>query len=182
MSTTEKLEELKALIALLIPLHDASGCESLAKRARAAIGVSETGFDELAKMIGAAPVEFQRIEAPALDIDALLYKDRPMHANAKLERRIVANLLAWMEFKGWNVVEVFDGEEETKVTDAKAAMELIFNLDDVRVYLSNGKGALHSILLILGNGVDVISDWNFTADDPDGFNAAMSGFNAEDYE
>lgn len=126
--------------------------------------------------------QFARVEAPALDIDALIYKDRPMHAEAKLERRIVANLFAWLAFKGWNVVEVYDGGEDTKVSDAKAAMELVFNLDECRVYANNAEGKQHSILLILGNGVDVIADWGFTDGDPDGFRAVMDGFNAEDYE
>lgn len=129
-----------------------------------------------------APAEFQRVEAPALDIDALLYKDHPMHGNAKLERRIVANLLAWLKFKGWNVSEIDDGEEDTKVSTAKEAMELIFDLDDVRIVISNSEGQSHRILLVLGNGIDIIADYSFTENDPDGFCAVMEGFNAEDYE
>jgi hypothetical protein len=35
----------------------------------------------------------------------------------------------------------------------------------------------HGVLLVLGNGEDVISDWNYFDDDHDGFNAAMQAFN-----
>ena len=35
------------------------------------------------------------------------------------------------------------------------------------------RNAEHGVLLIGGNGVDVISDWGYSTDDTDGFNAAM---------
>jgi hypothetical protein len=34
-------------------------------------------------------------------------------------------------------------------------------------------GTEHGVLLVLGNGFDIISDWNYTDGDPDGFNAVM---------
>lgn len=51
-----KIVELKAIVALMIPLHEASGCETLALRAREAIGAGE-GYEELARIIAAAHKE-----------------------------------------------------------------------------------------------------------------------------
>lgn len=39
--------------------------------------------------------------------------------------------------------------------------------------------ATHSILIVLGNTFDTISDWRFREGDPDGFNAVMNGMHAE---
>jgi hypothetical protein len=160
--------QLSATIALLIPLHDATGNTALADNARAALEFS-------------APTVFMPVEPPDLEIDALLYKGSEMHASAKMERRIVANLLAWLEFNGWKVTEIDDGDEETLVSDAKSAMELIFDLDEVRVEVSNAAGNSHRILMILGEGSDLVADYSFTDKDPDGFDAAMKSFQAEDY-
>lgn len=124
---------------------------------------------------------FTPVEAPALHIDTLLFKDGKVHANGKLERRIVANLFEFMLCQGWKPASVFDGEEDEATPDAKAAMELIFNLDECRIHLSDNDGNLHGILLVLGNGIDVIADWSYAEGDPDGFNAALSEFDAEDF-
>lgn len=68
-------------------------------------------------------------------------------------------------------------------------MELIFNLDEVSLrfipvscsQLKSKAEYEHGVLLVLGNGCDIVSDWNYTEGDPDGFSAAMDKFNAEDY-
>lgn len=125
-------------------------------------------------------------QPPALDIDALIYSDRPMPVRAKIERRIVWNLLQYLEANDWYVRAIWDGEENVRTESAKDAMELIFNLDEVSVRVAKGRERVkgenwHGILLVLGNGTDVLSDWNYTEGDPDGFNATMDGFDAEDY-
>lgn len=120
------------------------------------------------------------IQAPKLTIDG----DRTLHSQGIIERRIVWNLIAKLKAAGFTAVAVYDGEEYTAATDAQAAMELIFNLDEasLRVIRSVDAEAYaadpdsvneHGILLVLGNGEDIISDWNYSADDADGFNAAM---------
>lgn len=38
------------------------------------------------------------------------------------------------------------------------------------------EAAEHGVLLVLGNGEDVISDWNYSEGDADGFNAAMDAY------
>ncbi|ASD51887.1 hypothetical protein JT318_gp02 [Pseudomonas phage PspYZU01] len=127
------------------------------------------------------PATFSAVECPALEIDAELYKGRTMPAGAKTERRIVANLLAFLRFHGWPVVSVWDGEESEQVSSDKAALELIFNLDESRVYFGGGPKALHSVVLVCGNVDDIICDYTFTKDDPDGWASLMDSFDAYTY-
>lgn len=126
-------------------------------------------------------VVFAPVTVPTLKIDALLFKDRPMPAHCKLERRIVANLIAHLAFHGWSVTHVWDGDDREATPDMVSAMELVFNLDECRIYFSKD-GHTHSVYLVLGNGVDCLADWGFSDNDADGFNAAMELFNTEDYE
>jgi hypothetical protein len=117
--------------------------------------------------------------APALELDKVLYKDRPMPVHVRRERRIVWNLFKHLEANGWNVVRVFEGDEDPMVTDAKSAIEVIFNYDDVVVSFSKVHGTTHGVKLVLGNDLDIISDWYYSSGDEDGFNALMEKFDAE---
>lgn len=118
------------------------------------------------------------IITPVLDIDAKLYDDGKVPPQGRLERRIVAALCAHLAAQGWTPSKVYDTEVETKVTDAKSAMELIFNLDDSYLFFAKGKHE-HWVRLIGGNGIDIVSDWTYHADDRDSFNAAVNSFDAE---
>jgi len=131
-------------------------------------------------------------QVPALDHDAMMLArfGTTVSADGKLERRIVWNLCAHLEAAGFIVYRTFDGEEMRYPKTAKGAMELIFNTDEASLRfipvscakLKKNKSMYeHGVLLVLGNGVDIVSDWNYTEGDPDGFNAAMDKFNAEDY-
>lgn len=128
----------------------------------------------------------KNVTVPELDHDAMMLERFGHHVqpHGRIERRIVAALCAHMLDRGWTPANVFDGEETTKVTDAKSAMELIFNLDEASLRFrptDSPSGKRHGVLLVLGNGEDIVSDWNYTEGDPDGFCAAMDAFNAEDY-
>lgn len=127
-------------------------------------------------------MEKEIIQAPALDIDALMLNryGRKVSANGKLERRIVANLIAYMDQNDWKVAGVHDGDVYAKVNDMKAAMELIFNLDEAGLYFAKGKSH-HCVYLVLGNGIDIICDWYYAKDDADGFGTLLTQFDAEDY-
>lgn len=120
-----------------------------------------------------------RLVAPALDHDAMM-KARFGHSvsvNGRLERDIVFSLLTYLESKGFRTIATFDGEvRESTHGSVKKAMEFIFNLDDVSVRVKKVGYSEHGIRLVLGNGVDVIADWNYFDLDDDGFNAAMEGF------
>ena len=115
-------------------------------------------------------------QAPKLKTDS----DRTLRAESVLERRIVWNLMDQLTTAGFKIVAVWDGEELTKCKgDPMVAMEAIFNLDEVSLRIKKQGGTEHGILLVLGNGEDVISDWNYTDGDPDGFNAFMDAFDVE---
>lgn len=126
------------------------------------------------------------VEVPELDHDKMMLErfGTVVSPNGRLERRIVANLCAHLHEAGFELVAVYDGEERTRVRTAKEAMELIFDLDEVSLRVKkSGRGRLpeHGILLVLGIGCDIVSDWNYSVGDADGFSAAMDQFDAEDY-
>jgi hypothetical protein len=121
------------------------------------------------------------VTVPTLNINTALYSDRKMPVHVRMEQRIVAALIAHMEVNGWAPVDLYDGEEHSPVTDAKSAMELIFNLDDSYLTFSNGSRK-HWVRLIGGNGVDILSDYSFAHEDrPDDFDTVISAFDAEVY-
>jgi hypothetical protein len=122
-------------------------------------------------------------EPPALDHDAMMLQrfNHQVIPAGRLERRIVANLIARIEANGFEVRSVFDGERYERATDTKAAMELIFNLDHAKLIVRKPKCPEHWIYLVLGNGIDIISDWSYTTNDPDGFNTVMDEFDVEEF-
>ena len=123
------------------------------------------------------------VQVPELDHDAMMLSrfGQRVEPNGKLERRIVANLISHLAAHGFKTAYTFDGDEYRRCRDMKAAMELVFNLDEVSLRFRKPKGATHGVLLVLGNGVDIVSDWNYLNGDPDGFNAAMNAFDAKQY-
>lgn len=138
-------------------------------------------FDELQKKYKAALII---VQPPELDIDKQLFNNYglKMPPHCRLERRIVVNLLELVTRKGFTLRSVYNGEENTKVDSIKAAMELIFNLDDAYVSICKPGFSKHWIRLVLGEGLDCINDWSFDPEgDPDGFSAMMDLFDTEDY-
>lgn len=125
-------------------------------------------------------ITMQNLIVPDLDHDAKMLKQfgHKVSPNGKLERRIVAALIAHMGEHGWTPLEVSDGDETMQAADAKAAMELIFNLDWARLWFTKD-GARHWVLLVMGNGCDIVSDWGYFTNDPDGYNAALEAFDAD---
>lgn len=138
------------------------------------------------------------LQPPALDHDAMMAKrfGTVVGGSGKVERRIVWNLMSLLQANGFRPTGVFDGDDFTEVADAKAAMELIFNLDEASVRFAPSYATdlehdeenrffdprEHGVLLVLGNGVDCICDWNYTEGDEDGFNRTMDAFNPEAFE
>ena len=122
-------------------------------------------------------------EAIPLDIDKILYQNRPMPGHVKLERRIVKDMITALEGKGFTVAAIDDGDEVTPAKTCKEAMELIFNLDDCLLFFTNPKGARRWVRLVLGNGIDIISDWGMPPA-PEGFHETLEEFikHTEDYE
>lgn len=119
---------------------------------------------------------------PTLDIDKRLFAGLPqlMPTRCRLERRVVWGLLQHLEARRYHVTAVDDGETRTKVTSAKEAMELVFNLDECRLLFACvpfRRG--HTVVVILGNGIDCIADYSIC--EADGWDAAMAAFNEEEF-
>jgi hypothetical protein len=128
-----------------------------------------------------AKAKFNPWVIPTLNTDSYLADSgRTLPPHCKVERRIVWNLLHTLERKGFKPVGVdIDEIELTKTATILDAMEAIFSVDDARVVVRKDGYSGHWILLIGGNGEDIISDWSFTNGDPDGFSAAMDAFKPE---
>lgn len=137
------------------------------------------------------------VTVPVLDGD----KGRTLPPHCYVERRIVAHLIAHMQKRGWQLHSVNDGEDVVPVSDTKSAMEAVFSVDESslrfwRPWAQEQKAIgpealynqynehphIHGVLLVAGNGVDIISDWNFKRNDTDGFSAAMEAFDAEQFQ
>ncbi len=116
---------------------------------------------------------------PKLDIDAKLHgPSNPLTIEQHGERRIVAALCQHLILLGWLPCEVHS-DEVVKTTTVKDMMEEVFNLDDCWVGFKKGKHT-RFVYFVLGNGMDMISDWRCASNDHDGFNAAMEAFKPED--
>ena len=124
-----------------------------------------------------------RYDVPDLEHDEMMAKrfGCTVGPKGRLERRVVWNLFQHLSAAGWHVTQVYDGDEFKQVHTVKGAMELIFDLDEVSVRFARGKGKgnEHGVLLIMGNGVDIVSDWTFSEGDGDGFHAVMNAFDSE---
>lgn len=126
------------------------------------------------------------LQPPELDIDkALGYgrgpHDKHLSVDAKLERRIVWNLLAYLRDAGFRPTAVYSPEDaganqhgHAPAHSAKVTMELVFALDSTTISFGDGS---FGVFLVLGNGIDVISDWTAEGD----FGKAMEAFDAEVY-
>ena len=127
--------------------------------------------------------KMKSVEVPKLAHDAMMKSvyGRTVSERGAVERRVVANLIAYLAERGWNVFNVYDGEENNETLDMKSAMEVIFNLDESWLDVRNGDDNEHRIYIVLGNGWDCVTDHNYTEEDPDGFLAAMDAFDAREF-
>jgi hypothetical protein len=101
-------------------------------------------------------------------------------ARIKREKRIVKELIKYLNANGWKIYAVYDGEEFYKVKTTTEAMKIIFNLDEVSIRVKKETKS-HGIFLVPGNDIDIISDWTFSDGDYTGFNALMESFDTEKY-
>lgn len=121
--------------------------------------------------------QFALIEPPELEIDKQLVDHYgPLRPEQKLERKIVANLIHFLNEKGFKLTHVNDGEDDVPFSDAKEAMELVYNLDTAVLYFQMDGHGYHHVLIVNGNGGDCISDYTFGQGDQDGFDAAMEEY------
>lgn len=123
------------------------------------------------------PTKPATVEVPALDGD----DKHTILPHVLLERRIVANLIAHMQAAGFEIKYVFDTEEEVQCTTTKEAMEAIFAVDLAHLHMQKKGFKRHFIMLVLGNGFDIISDYSYTPGDPDGWIVAVDSFDPEKF-
>ena len=58
---------------------------------------------------------------------------------------------------------------------SKSVMEVCFDLDEAWVTFCNEADDNHTIFLVFGNSPnEIVADWGFAVDDPDGFDAAIT--------
>jgi len=123
------------------------------------------------------------VPTPELQINRDLYPDGHIPPNRVLEQRIVINLLAHLEAVGFPVTSIWDEDNgrHEPMKSAIEAMELIFNLDESKVFFTSAAGKRHWVFLVCGNGIDIISDYGYPIVS-DGFEEAMADFDPEQFE
>ena len=97
-----------------------------------------------------------------------------------LERRIVWNLMHYLQACDFEIVGV-DDDEYLKTSDPLEAMEVIFNVSQSALHFRKPKFKTHVVDIVCGNGVDCIVDYSYTVGDLDHWVTAMEGFKEEDY-
>jgi len=90
-----------------------------------------------------------------------------------LERVIIKNLIQTMAAHGWKVDHIWDGGAEVRTADLGAQLDAIFAVDESQIIFENYAGRQHWVSLILGNGVDVISDYSYAQNRADDFESLM---------
>lgn len=94
-----------------------------------------------------------------------------MYKNTPKEAQVVINkMFAALEGAGWQVIEVFDGEETERVSTRVEAIEVIDSVEESVVKFKKGN-VRHNVVLIPINGKDVICD--HSCSDTDDFESVM---------
>ena len=86
-----------------------------------------------------------------------------MSKTTALEKRIVRHLIRTMLERGYKPTQVFDSEEYIETKTEKAVISAGFAVEDSTIHFDGGKGAnghSHGVLIVLGNGIDCLSDWH----------------------
>jgi len=90
------------------------------------------------------------------------------------ERKIIAHLIDTMRSHGWTVNHVYDGGDEChNCATTDATLEHVFSVDESQIIFENMAGRQHWALIILGNGVDCITDYSYAQHRADNFAAIM---------
>jgi len=96
-----------------------------------------------------------------------------------LEHAIVRALVKELRAAGWRPVWVCDGEEDVKINAStehsalRQVLDAVFAVDDSSIQFQK-HGRRMSVMLIGGNGVDLISDYHCAHDDKDSLGAEFA--------
>lgn len=91
-----------------------------------------------------------------------------------LERVIIKHLIETMAANGWNVDHIWDGVDEARTADLGAQLDAVFAVDESQIIFENPQGRQHWVSIILGNGIDCISDYSYAQHRADNFEAVMT--------
>jgi len=94
------------------------------------------------------------------------------------EKEIVFDLFYTLNHSGWEMFEVYDGEESYHISDVFELFEAIESVEMVWVYFRKN-GRTHGVMLIQGNGQDIISNYTYNNDEREFENLveSVSGYN-----
>ena len=104
------------------------------------------------------------------------------HERLTTEAAMIRGLIRGLGKVGYKPVCVFDGEEYVNGTTETATMDTVFSVDESTITFKGRDGEVYGVLIVLGNGVDCIPDWNVSRDDTNGWNAAIERVTDELYE
>ena len=90
---------------------------------------------------------------------------RVAHARITQERRIIRRLLLLLRNSGWTVTRVWDDCENQTPKNVIQVMDAVFSVDTSVIHVKHTDGRKSWIQVVLGNGVDCISDWGENVDD-----------------
>ncbi len=95
------------------------------------------------------------------------------HERLALEARIVRHLIRSLKAAGWKPFAVWTGDKEF-VRNETETMDAVFSVDEAAVVFRSADSARkHSVMIVLGNGIDCITDWGFDPAGLDNFDATM---------
>lgn len=77
---------------------------------------------------------------------------------------VINKMFAKLGEHGWHPLHVFDGEENEKVGSVEEALYVIDSVEYSEVVFCRG-ASHHTVVLLPGNGRDVICDYSFSSSD-----------------
>lgn len=91
----------------------------------------------------------------------------------KIERRLIRFMIRVLKRNGWEIAFIDDGGENVRVSSVNEALEVVFGVDDCRIFFKKGLSR-HWVLIVLGNdGWDAVADYSYSEKVDDGFEGIM---------
>jgi small nuclear ribonucleoprotein (snRNP)-like protein len=92
----------------------------------------------------------------------------------QVESRILGTMLRRLAVAGWSPDAILLDEGWEKTPTRKEVRALFDDLDEITLRVRNAEGRTYGILLIRGNGVDLISDYSYGKEGTDNFETTMN--------
>lgn len=97
------------------------------------------------------------------------YKDCSYaHERMALEATIIRGLIRGLKAEGWLPISVYTDEQE-EVHNETETMDAVHSVDESTITFAKD-GAAYGVLIIKGNGIDVICDYNVSRTNKYGWN------------